>query len=124
MLEKDEALIPLSPIDYVRALKEAYKEDFKNTEEFFLLLEEAPNGLFIADWKYKYSTSLESDSVIFREAVFLHEDYAVRIRFATYPLLYNKFEPVFLKIMESISVGRKAKMLDRTAPQAASFSLR
>jgi hypothetical protein len=88
--------------EYIALLKEINKDDLKDCKEL-LLVKKDLRGLQVADWKYEVPIE-ELGKAIVRECVFFHNDYAVRVRCFSPSLLYQKFEPKFNEILQSISV--------------------
>jgi len=106
-LEKGPAARGLTPIDYVKVIKDLHKKKFEETKyEELILIEEELNGLPTANWQYKMTgkTAGKEVPLQYREAVLLHNDYAVRVRCCTLPSLYEKYKPTFAEILGSVSI--------------------
>lgn len=93
----------LSPAEFVSGVKELNKDELKNYKEL-VLIEKDLKGLRVADWKYEYIQSPIEIKATVRELLFLHNDYAVRIRCFSPSYIYHKFEHKCEEILESISV--------------------
>jgi hypothetical protein len=94
----------LSPIDYAKIIKKFNKSDFATAKEYFLT-ERYFNGRTWADWKYKMNIERGEENytdILFREALFLLNGYACRLRFYSIPFMYDKYESTIEKILTSI----------------------